>query len=625
MVSTMYVRVDLQAHTVELVEPDNFKQFHVVASGPGVDDDVADALGDGGRRCQTPSHVYVGIDLVRRLAAPQVDVDWDSGFEKMLGFAHKMGWVDPSGEFIQAHTEWPVYDGRNLWELIDARVAATPDLEVACDERGDRLTFAEFANRAERMAAGLKAMGIGADDVVSWELPSWIDSMVLSAAINRLDAIQNPIIAIYREREVAFCVDQTGAKLLIVPGVWRGYDYTAMADKVAASNDRVAVLRVDRGSFPDGDPRTLPPSPRPGPSGQLPVRWLMYTSGTTSDPKGARHTDAANAIVARTTGQRLDVRHGDRPSLVFPFPHIGGIMWMVLALQYGATLLFDESFDATRTPRYLSRERCTHPGSGTPFHVAYLAAQRQQPDVPLFPRAKCFPGGGAPKPPQLTYDVRDELGAVVVSGWGLTEVPILTMASTKDSPERLAHTEGFVMPGVELVVVKTDGTRAAAGEEGELRAKAPQMMLGYLDRRLDDDAFDDEGFFRTGDLGTLDDDGYVVITGRLKDVIIRNAENISAKEVEDLLYTHPKVHDVAVVGLPDATTGERVCAVVAPADPENPLNFAEMADFLSDNGLRRQAVPEQLELVDAIPRNPAGKITKNVLRDRFADQRSGRK
>ena len=259
MVNAMYVRVDLTSGAVELVEPENFKQFHVAASGQGLDDDVADALGEGGRRCDEPSHVYVAIDLVRRLAAPQVGTDWDGGFEKMLGFAQKMGWIDPSGGFIKAHTEWPVCDGRNLWELIEARVAATPNLEMACDESGRRLTFLQYKEQAERMAAGLMAVGVGAGDVVSWELPSWIDSMVLSAAINRLDAVQNPIIAIYREREVGFCTKQTGAKLLIVPGVWRGYDYTAMANAVAADNDSLEVLTVERGAFPDGDPRTCRP------------------------------------------------------------------------------------------------------------------------------------------------------------------------------------------------------------------------------------------------------------------------------------------------------------------------------------------------------------------------------
>jgi non-ribosomal peptide synthetase component E (peptide arylation enzyme) len=165
--------------------------------------------------------------------------------------------------------------------------------------------------------------------------------------------------------------------------------------------------------------------------------------------------------------------------------------------------------------------------------------------------------------------------------------------------------------------VRLDGTVAAPGEEGELRAKGPQVMLGYLDAALDADAFDDEGWFRTGDLGVLDEEGHVIVTGRLKDVIIRKGENVSAKEVEDLLYAHPAVADVAVVGLPDATSGERVCAVVVTAPGAGPLTMAEMRAHLAQQGLRRQAMPEQLEHADALPRNASGKIVKYQLRERF--------
>jgi acyl-CoA synthetase (AMP-forming)/AMP-acid ligase II len=198
-------------------------------------------------------------------------------------------------------------------------------------------------------------------------------------------------------------------------------------------------------------------------------------------------------------------------------------------------------------------------------------------------------------------------------------VPILSTARWSDPDDKLANTEGFAMPGVELIVVKADGAVAVAGEEGEIRAKAPQMLKGFLDPALDAPAFDENGYFRTGDLGVIDEDGYVVITGRLKDVIIRNAENISAKEVEDLLYTHPKVRDVAVIGLPDPKTGERVCAVVALRDPQAPLGFAEMQAFLRERGIRNQAIPEQLEPVDDVPRTASGNNTKNVLRDRYRD------
>ena len=515
-----------------------------------------------------------------------------------------------------------VVSGRNLWELIEARVAATPDADMLVDQDGRRMTFAEFATAAGEMAAGLADLGVGAGDVVAWELPTWIETVVLAAAINRLDAVQNPIIAIYREREVGFCCRQAGAKVLITPAEFGGFDFGAMGRAIADAVEGLTAITVGPGAFPVGDPSTLPPVPVPASDGQdAPVRWLCYTSGTTSDPKGARHTDASIDAIARAMGDRLDVQAGDRPALVFPFPHIGGITWLFTGLQTGCVSLLDQAFVPASTTAFLAAEHCTHAGSGTPFHMVYLAAQRENPDTPLFPELKNCPGGGAPKPPQLHYDVKGELGGSgVVSGWGLTEAPILTMGAHDDPDDKLARTEGRAMPGVDLKVVSVEGEVVGPGQEGELRAKAPQMMKGYLDDTLNADAFDDEGYFRTGDLGVIDAEGYVVITGRLKDVIIRHGENISAKEVEDLLFTHEQVQDVAVIGLPDARTGERAVAVVSTPEGAEPLTLAGMREFLTAAGLRTQAIPEQLEHVAVVPRNPSGKITKNVLRDEFADK-----
>jgi non-ribosomal peptide synthetase component E (peptide arylation enzyme) len=190
------------------------------------------------------------------------------------------------------------------------------------------------------------------------------------------------------------------------------------------------------------------------------------------------------------------------------------------------------------------------------------------------------------------------------------------MSSVEDPDDALASTEGRPLPGVELRLVTLDGRVAAPGKEGEVRAKAPQVMRGYVDASLDADAFDEDGWFRTGDLGRLEPGG-LVVTGRLKDVIIRKGENISAKEVEDVLYGHPKVADVAVIGLPDPALGERCCAVVASRDPADPLRFEELVAFLEEAGLMRQKFPERLELVDALPRNPSGKVLKTALRERF--------
>jgi non-ribosomal peptide synthetase component E (peptide arylation enzyme) len=166
--------------------------------------------------------------------------------------------------------------------------------------------------------------------------------------------------------------------------------------------------------------------------------------------------------------------------------------------------------------------------------------------------------------------------------------------------------------------VKLDGTRSAIGEEGEIRLKAPMVMRGYIDSALDTDAFDENGYFRTGDLAVIDEQGNVRITGRVKDIIIRNMENISAKELEDNLFAHPKVADVAVIGLPDDRTGERACAVVVPADATDAPTLDELCSYLLERGLMKQKLPEQLEMIDALPRNPTGKIVKFELRDRYA-------
>ncbi len=502
-------------------------------------------------------------------------------------------------------------EATTLWELVERRAAATPDARMAVDEAGREITFGEFRDASERVAAALHARGIGAGDTVTWQLPTWIESMELVAALARLGVRQNPILHIYREREVGFCVRQGASKLLVVPTEFGGFDFAGMAAGIAAETPGLEVLTCDR-SLPEGDPSTLPPAPTDGDE----VRWLFYTSGTTADPKGAQHTDQTVHAVAKGMCERIEVTEADRNALAFPFPHIGGITWLVSGLQTGCLNILFQAFVPDQVVAGLRQHGVTLAGSGTVFHQVYLAAQRAA-DAPIFPEVRGFPGGGAPKPPQLAHDMQSTFGAPVLSGYGLTEAPILTMASPHDSADDLALTEGFPMPGVELKLVKTDGTVAAPGEEGEVRAKAPQLMVGYLDPALDAEAFDEDGFFRTGDLGVLQPGDMLRITGRLKDIIIRKGENISAKEVEDHLYTHPKVADVAVIGLPDADRGEMVCAVVATAEGAEPITMDEVQTHLLDAGLMKIKLPERLEHVAVLPRNPAGKVLKQDLRAQY--------
>jgi acyl-CoA synthetase (AMP-forming)/AMP-acid ligase II len=501
-------------------------------------------------------------------------------------------------------------EASNLWDLITKRAEATPDAPMVVDETRTTLTFAEYRDSCERAAAGLYDRGVKEGSVVTWILPTTNHAFVLVGALSRLGAVQNPVLPIYRDREVGFIAKQAEPHLLIVPGVYRDFDFEEMGRRVAAG---VELLVCD-GPIPEGDPGELPPPPAG--DGEQPVRWLFYTSGSTADPKGAQHTDATIMATAKGMAERLALVPEDRNGLVFPFTHIAGPIWLASGLMVGLRHLIVSAWDPPTTIPFFQDQEVTIAGSGTIFHMGYLNAQRENPGKPLFPKVRCFPGGGAPKPPQLHYDLRKELGgAGILSGYGLTEAPILTMASADDPDEALANTEGAPMSGVELKLVTLDGKIAGPGEEGEIRAKAPQLMKGYLDPSLDDEAFDEEGFFRTGDLGRLDD-GYIVITGRVKDIIIRKGENISAKEVEDLLFTHPMVGDVAVIGLPDPESGERACAVVVPKDDE--LTMDEMKAFLVSKGLRKQAIPEQLELIDSLPRNPAGKVLKQDLRKQYS-------
>ncbi len=515
--------------------------------------------------------------------------------------------------------------GRTLMELVARRAAASPDAIMIEEETGRTLTFSEYRDLCERVAAGLHERGVRTGTVVSWQLPTWLEAMVLMGGLSRLGAVQNPIIPIYRAREVSFVARQAGTEVLVTPSHWKGTDFEAMARDVANTMGGLEIIVCDRGTdatgvnLPMGDPARLDPLPEPPDDpNELPVRWLYYTSGTTADPKGARHSDMAGLVSGATMVDGLELTAADVVPLVFPVAHIGGFGWLVGVLASGCRIVLLEGFDARTSIPLMSRVGATIGPAGTAHHLLYLAAQREQPDVPVFPKMRVFTGGGAPKPPQIHYDLIAEMGHGVVSSYGMTECPIITFGIPSDPDDKLATTEGRPRGGAEARIVMSDGRLAGPGEEGEVRARGPQLMRGYLDESLNADAFDADGWLRTGDLGNLDADGYLTITGRLKDIIIRKGENISAKEIEDLLYLHQAIGDVAVIGLPDPRSGERVCAVVAMRDGAEPLTMTAMGDFLRAQNLMVQKLPEQLEIVDVVPRNPSGKILKQELRKRFA-------
>ena len=293
----------------------------------------------------------------------------------------------------------------------------------------------------------------------------------------------------------------------------------------------------------------------------------------------------------------------DVGSIAFPFAHIAGPDYLVTMLSMGFPAVLVEAFSAPDVLPIFRAHGATMVGGSTAFYVAYLGEQRKTPGNPILPTLRLMSGGGAAKPPEVHYEVRDEIGGRgVVHGYGMTEVPMISNGSPHDTDEQLANTDGKPVEGADVRIVTLDGRPAAPGEEGEVRVKGAMVFHGYTDPALNTDAFDENGYFRTGDLGRLRADGHLTLTGRLKDVIVRKGENISAKEIEDLLYTHPKVVEVAVIGLPDPERGERVCAVVQLVDDANGLELADVVSFCRAAGLMTQKIPEQVELRTDWPR-----------------------
>ncbi|MEU1815416.1 AMP-binding protein [Streptomyces roseifaciens] len=513
---------------------------------------------------------------------------------------------------------------RTLWELLDRRAELTPGAPalIQADERdgtgpgaGDRTTaFGELRTRAERTAAGLYALGVRPGSRVAWQLPTRIETVVLSFALARIGAVQTPLIPSYRDHEVGHALRATEAGFFAVPGIWRGFDHSAMACRLALALPAPPLVLTVHGSLPEGDPATLPPPPADGTA----VRWIYWTSGTTSAPKGALHTDRGLITAGAFLAAALRLTPQDVGSMAFPYAHVAGPDYTVMLLLRGFPALLVEHFALPGSLDAYRRNGVTVAGGSTAFYSMFLAEQRKQPGRKIIPTLRLLAGGGAPRPPELYGEVVRELGCRLAHGYGMTEAPMITMGDPEDTAEHLARTEGRPPAGMEIRVTDAHGEPVPAGTEGGVRLRGEAVCRGYLDPAQTAEAFDADGFLITGDLGFLTAEGHLVLTGRAKDVIIRKGENISAQEVEQLLRRHPAVDDAAVIGLPDPVRGERVCAVVQQPPGTAPLTLGELASHLTGAGLSVHKIPEQLELVALLPRdNTLRKVLKYKLRERF--------
>ena len=479
------------------------------------------------------------------------------------------------------------------------------------------LTYAELEQHVRAIAGALGAVGVCKGDVVSWQLPNWWEAIPLHYGILRCGAVSNPIVPIYRRGEVEFILRQAATKVFVHPETFRGFDYGQMVAELAPQLPALTQTVVVRGAAGRRFEELLRAGPAPDVErSATDPAVLLYTSGTTSDPKGVVHPHATLVRENHGCAESWGVTGEDVIFMPSPVTHITGLLYGVqLPAMFGSPVVLQDVWDPKQALELIERHRCSFTVAATPFlHGLAHCEDLERRDVSSL---RWIAVGGADVPPELVREAEARLDATVARGYGSTEYPTATQAWVGDPLEWRAETDGRAVAGTELRIVDDAGVDLPSGQRGELLVRGAERFTGYLVPPPDEEVFDDDGWFATGDMARLDSRGQLTIEGRKKDIILRGGENISVKEVEDHLYAHPKIADVAVVAMPDPIMVERACAFVVVAGDEPPT-LPELTDHLLDRGLAIQKVPERLEQLDELPKNLAGKVQKFKLRERIS-------
>ncbi|MBK7250812.1 MAG: AMP-binding protein [Gammaproteobacteria bacterium] len=462
-----------------------------------------------------------------------------------------------------------------------------------------------------RIAAGLQKLGVGRGDVVAVQLPTWYETTVLYLALMHLGAIVLPIVSIYGPAEVEFILRQSKARLYFSPARWRKVDYLArhagfrslpdLRDIVIVGDGAPAGAqtweRLEAAGTSDFDPVASDPDA---------VSLLMYTSGTTSAPKGVQHTHHS---LLREWG-RPSYRNRGLYLANLPAGHYTGYSYMFRPSIYGAPMVFLDQWDAQFAAELVQRHQ-VKAGGGTPIFLFSLIEMAQKHGFDIS-SLESFSLGGQGMTPALVQ-LADSHGFPGARVYGSTEHPTVTGFEPELPFEKRAYTDGRLDEGNEVRIVDDEGRDVPLGREGEVLTRGPEMFVGYLDAELDRDSFAPGGWMKSGDIGRLDAEGFLTITDRKKDIIIRGGENISSVEVEETLARHPAVRAAAAVAMPDRTYGEKVCVCVE-LHPGQTLTMEQVREHFVKAGLAKQKTPERLEILPELPRNASGKIKKFELR-----------
>lgn len=543
--------------------------------------------------------------------------------------------ITPNPARRAAMTASGAWNDKLITSYLDEAVAATPEREAivsyrVTEDTRTALTYRELNDIVTRMAAGLAAMGIAKGDVVACQLPNWWQTTALHLACMRIGAILNPLMPIFRERELRFMLGHGDAKLLVIPKVFRNFDYEAMVDGLLGDLPKLGTVLVIGGngarSFEDRllntpweqqqDTAALFRERQPAADD---VIQILYTSGTTGEPKGVMHTSNTLFSNVRPYADRLHLGAADRVLMASPLAHQTGFLYGVMMPVYlGTTAILQDIWDADFVCKVIAAEQPAFTMAATPFLADLVkTAPKHQGELDSL---RIFVSAGAPIPSAVVEQASKVLNAKIVSAWGMTENGAVTMTCPEDPAERASQSDGKALPYMDVKVTDFQGNDLPAGEEGNLLVRGASLFVGYL-KRPELYGVDEDGWFSTGDLARMDKDGYIRITGRTKDVVIRGGENIPVVEVENLLYKFPGIVDVALVGCPDDRLGERLCAYVTLDENQTELTLDQVKDYLVKAQLSKNYLPEYLEVIEAMPRTPSGKIQKFKLREQAKDIR----
>ncbi len=524
-----------------------------------------------------------------------------------------------------------------LFGIVEARAAERPDKVFGTDST-TTLTYAELRDRARALAVGLRRRGIGPGDRVVVQIPSWTEFFVIAAALARIGAVTVPVMPIYRDDEVGFIVETSGAKAAFTALTYRRFDHARMFAELAASSttlETVIVLRPD-GDLPVGtvayddvpvelevDAADAEIGTGVGPDEPF---VIVFSSGTTSRPKGCLHTFNTMACGARLLGRGWAYTEEDVQFGPSPVTHTTGLVTSyLLPLVHGAASHLMEQWEPKEGLERIRTFGCTACVSATTFLQMVLDVY--DPAVHDAGSMRFWTSAGAPIPSSFVESARAALPEMaVLSLYGRTENITTTMCTIADDPERSLNSDGKALPLQEVRIVDESGHEVPRGQEGDIAYRGAMNCLEYIGQPDQTAAgYTADGFHLSGDLGRMDEDGYVRVTGRTKDIVIRGGMNISVRQVEDALTAHPAVAAVALVGMPDHKLGERVCCYVVQREGHAGLTLEAVREFLIAQGMAIQKVPERLEIVPELPMTATGKVQKHVLRADIADklQRAG--